>query len=172
MCAPLSRATSLRYGEPLCPAAARHYSLPSFCTKITILRHVDVHIRFDTTPIYLYSFQLLASLQRLIAKLGSTQIYCRFHIRVLLNCYKKLPLTNCSSRCCYVCAAAARHFAPLLRATGHSRRAQLFSSIFLHQNHYFYVMLMFIFALTRRRFAPFPLLILSCVKFFSMHVWL
>jgi len=51
--------------------------------KSLFLRHVDVHIRFDTTPIYLHSFQLLTPLQRLIATLGSTQIYCRFHIRVL-----------------------------------------------------------------------------------------
>jgi len=40
-------------------------------------------------------------------------------------------------------AAAARHFAPLSRATVHSRRAPLFSAIFLHQNHCLYVMLIF-----------------------------
>jgi hypothetical protein len=40
-------------------------------------------------------------------------------------------------------AAAARHFAPLSRATVHSRRAPLFSVIFLHQNHCLYVMLIF-----------------------------
>jgi len=85
-----------------------HLSAP----KSLILRHVDVHIRFDTTHIYLHSFQLLAPLQRLINTLEVRKFIVDSTSE---SCWivKKLPLTNCRSRCCYVCAAAARHFAPL-----------------------------------------------------------
>ena len=83
MCAPPPRATVASHCvQPPHATILFHLSAP----KSLFLRHVDVHIRFDTTPIYLYSFQLLAPLQRLIATLGSTQFHCRFRIRVLLNC--------------------------------------------------------------------------------------
>jgi len=83
MCAPPPRASIASHCvQPPRATILFHFSAP----KSLFLRDVDVHTRFDTTPIYLYSFYLLAPLQRLIATLGSTQIYCRFHIRVWLNC--------------------------------------------------------------------------------------
>ena len=71
MCAPPPPATIASHCvQPPRATILFHLSAP----KSLFLRHVDVHIRFDTTPLYLHSFQLLAPLQQLIATLGSTSV--------------------------------------------------------------------------------------------------